>query len=98
MSLTNQDYDRFNHLRSYRNIEEKEGKKKGKKLERYLSHQDFFGKFSANNFTLSDTEDNTSGLLNRVGIVDLLLFRTLLLIRQKCQEPSFWEIMDSLLC
>ena len=98
MSLTNQDYDRFNHLRSYRNIEEKEGKKKGKKLERYLSHQDLFGKFSANNFTLSDTEDNTCGLLNRVGIVDLLLFRTLLLIRQKCQEPSFWEIMDSLLC
>ena len=34
-------------------------------------------------------------LLNRRGIADLLLLRTLLAIRQKSQEPSFWERMDS---
>ena len=42
-----------------------------------------------------DGEDNTSGLLNRRGIVDLPLLRMLLAIRQKFQEPSFWEVMDS---
>ena len=34
--------------------------------------------------------------LNRGGIADLLLLRTLLAIRQKSQEPSFWEMMDSI--
>ena len=52
-------------------------------------------KLSANNFALSDAEDNTSGLLNRGGIADLPLLRTLLPICQKSQEPSFWEVMDS---
>ena len=52
-------------------------------------------KFSANNFALSDAEDNTSGPLNRGGIADLPLLRTLLAIHQKSQEPSFWEVMDS---
>ena len=55
----------------------------------------FLEKFSANNFALSDAEDNTSGPLNRGGIADLPLLRTLLAIRQKSQEPSFWEVMDS---
>ena len=59
------------------------------------SRLDFKEKFSANNFALSDAEDNTSRLLNRVGIADLPLLRTLLAIRQKSQEPSFWEVMDS---
>ena len=36
-----------------------------------------------------DGEDNTSGLLNRRGIVDLPLLRMLLAIRQKFQEPKF---------
>ena len=36
--------------------------------------------FSANNFALSDAEDNTSGSLNRGGITDLPLLRTLLAI------------------
>ena len=31
-------------------------------------------------------------LLNRGGIADLPLLRTLLAIRQKSQEPSFWEV------
>ena len=33
--------------------------------------------------------------LNRGGIEDLFLLRTLLAIRQKSREPSFWEVMDS---
>ena len=36
----------------------------------------FLEKFSANNFALSDAEDNTSGPLNRGGIADLPLLRT----------------------
>ena len=52
-------------------------------------------KFLANHFALSDAEDNTSGLLNRGGIADLPLLRTLLAIRQKSRGPSFWEVMDS---
>ena len=43
----------------------------------------FLEKFLANNFTLSEAEDNTSGLLNRRGIADLPLLRTLLAIHQK---------------
>ena len=53
------------------------------------SRFEFLEKFLANNFALSDTEDNTSGPLNRGGIADL---RTLLAICQKSQEPSFWEM------
>ena len=34
--------------------------------------------FSANKFALPDVEDNTSRLLNRGGITDLPLLRTLL--------------------
>ena len=59
------------------------------------SRFEFLGKFLANNFALSDAEDNTSGPLNRGGIADLPLLRTLLAIRQKFREPSFWEVMDS---
>ena len=55
----------------------------------------FIEKFSANNFDLSDAEDNTFGQLNRGGIADLPLLRTLLAILQKSREPSFWEVMDS---
>ena len=55
----------------------------------------FLEKFSANNFALSDAEDNTSGPLNRGGIADLPLLRTLLAICQKSREPSFWEVMES---
>ena len=35
------------------------------------SRLEFLEKFSANNFALSDAEDNTSGQLNRRGIADL---------------------------
>ena len=40
-------------------------------------------------------QKSTSGLLNRGGIADLLLLRTLLAIHQNSQEPSFWKVMDS---
>ena len=59
------------------------------------SRLEFLEKFSANNFALSDAEGNTSRLLNRGGIEDLPLLRTLLAICQKSQEPSFWKLMDS---
>ena len=44
------------------------------------SRFEFLEKFFANNFALSDAEDNTSVPLNRGGIVDLPLLRTLLAI------------------
>ena len=44
---------------------------------------EFLEKFSANNLALSDAEDSTSRPLNRGGIADLLLLRTLLAICQK---------------
>ena len=59
------------------------------------SRLEFLEKFSANNFALSDAEDNISGPLTRGGIADLPLLRTLLAIRQKSREPNFWEVMDS---
>ena len=59
------------------------------------SRLEFLEKFLANNFALSDPVDNTSSLLNRGGITDLPLLRTLLAIRQKSRETSFWEVMDS---
>ena len=42
------------------------------------SRLEFLEKFSANNFALPDAEDNTFRLLNRGGIADLPLLRTLL--------------------
>ena len=59
------------------------------------SRLEFLEKFSANNFALSDAEDNTSSPLNRGCIADLPLLRLLLAIRRKSREPSFWEVMDS---
>ena len=59
------------------------------------SRLEFLEEFSANNFALSDAEDKNSGPLNRGGIADLPLLRTLLAIRQNSGEPSFWEVMES---
>ena len=47
------------------------------------SRLEFLEKFSANNLALSDAEDNATGLLNRGGIADLSLLRTLLAIHEK---------------
>ena len=60
------------------------------------SRLEFLEKFPANNVALSDAEDNTSGPLNRGSIADLILLRTILAICQKSCEPSFCEVMDSL--
>ena len=69
-------------------------RKAGKEISE-SSRFEFLEKFLANNFALSDAEHSTSGPLNRGGIADLPLLRTLLAIRQKSREPSFWEVMDS---
>ena len=58
------------------------------------SRLEFPEKFSANNFALSDAEDNTSEQLNRGGIADLPLLRTLV----ESNSPDvtrFWEVMSS---
>ena len=68
--------------------------KTGKEIPQSL-RLEFLEKFSGNNFALLDAEDNTTGSLNRGGIADLPLLRTLSAIPQKSQEPSFWEVMDS---
>ena len=68
--------------------------KTGKEIPESL-RLEFLEKFSANTFALSEAEDNTSGPLNRGGIADLPLLRTLLAICQKSQQPGFWEVMDS---
>ena len=70
------------------------GGKTGKEIPQ-SSRLEFIEKFSANNFALSDAEDNTSRPLNRGGIADLPLLRTLLAIHHNSREPSFWEVMDS---
>ena len=44
---------------------------------------EFLEKLLANSFALSDAEDSTFGLINRGGIADLPLLRTLLAIHQK---------------
>ena len=53
-----------------------------------LSRLEFLEKVSANNFSLSDTEDNTSSLLNRGGIADLPVVRTLLVV-SACIQTNF---------
>ena len=54
------------------------------------SRLEFLEKFLANNFTLSDAEDNHSEVFKRGCITDLSLLKTLLVILQKSLEPSFW--------
>ena len=61
------------------------------------SRLELLEKFSANNFTLSYAEDNTSGPLKRGSIADLPLLRTLSAIPQKYREPRFWEVIDFVL-
>ena len=59
------------------------------------SRLEFLEKYLANSFALSNAKDNTFMSLNRGGIADLHLLRTLLAIRQKSQGPSFLEVMHS---
>ena len=62
--------------------------KTGKEI-RQSSRLVFLEKVLANNFALSEAQDNTTRLLNRAGIRDLPLLRMLLAIHQKSQETSF---------
>ena len=100
MPLMNQGlyYDLSNDILSYGNIMQFEililEGKTGNEIPE-SSRLDILEKFLANNFALSDAENNTSGPLNRGGIADLPLLRTLLAIRQKSSQSSFWEVMDS---
>ena len=59
------------------------------------SRFEFLKKSFANNYALLEADDNPSGPLNRGGIADLPLLRTLLANRQKSLERSFSEVMDS---
>ena len=47
-------------------------------------------------FTLIAQMKQALGPVSKVGIADLPLLRTLLAIPQKLQEPSFWEVINSL--
>ena len=62
--------------------------KTGKEI-RQSSRLVFLEKVLANNFALSEAQDNTTRLLNRASIRDLPLLRMLLAIHQKSQETSF---------
>ena len=60
-----------------------------------LSILELLEKFLANNSALLDAEDNTFWPLNRGGIGDLHLLRTLFVISQKVLKPRFWKVMDA---
>ena len=49
---------------------------------------DFSEKILTNNFALSHAEDNNSGPLNRRGIADLLLLRTLTICQNKSPDSQ----------
>ena len=68
--------------------------KTGKEIPK-SSWLEFLEKVLANNFTLFDAGDNTSKALNKRGIADLVLLKTILAICQMSWEPSFWEVMYS---
>ena len=61
------------------------------------SRIEFLEKFLANNcnIALSDAKGNTLSPLNRVGVADLPLLRTLLAICLNSRQPSIWKVIDS---
>ena len=71
-------------------LEEKAGKDIPKP-----SRLEFLESFLANNFVLSDAGNNATRTLNRGGVRDLPLLRTLLVICQNSRELSFRKVMDS---
>ena len=68
--------------------------KAGKEISESSRFQ-FLEKFLANSCALKEIEYNTPGWLNIGDIADLPLLGILLVIRQKSQEPSFWELIAS---
>ena len=69
-------------------------RKVGKGIPEFL-RLEFLERFLANNFALSDTEENTFTPLSREGMADLPLLRTLLVICQKFWKPIFSKVMGS---
>ena len=57
------------------------------------SRFEFLEKFLANNFALSNVEDNTSGPWNRGGIADLLLLKTLLASPESQVAAKCWTLL-----
>ena len=55
----------------------------------------FLEKFTRYNSALSDGQDRTPRLLNRGGIVDFPLLRTLSQIVKKSKNPVFWEVIET---
>ena len=67
------------------------------------SRLESLARFLANNFALSDAEDNTPRPLNRArgGTANLPLMRTLLAVCQKSRESSFsevWQLQEPFCC
>ena len=58
------------------------------------SGSEFLEKLLGNNCASSNADKNTSRLLNRGSISDLILLRTPALC-YKSQQPSFWEVINS---
>lgn len=58
-----------------------------------FSKSEFSEQFSANNFNLSDVEDNASGPLNKGNITDSDLLETLS-VHQKSGESNLWKMID----
>ena len=86
-------YDLFNHLGSYKNImhfQISARKEKGLR-DTWRINIIVIKKFLAQHFVLWDAEDNTSVLLNRVGIANSPLLRTLLTL---LRDSSLWEVID----
>ena len=84
--------DVFNHLGSYGNSMQFQisSRRETGKEKPELPRLEFLETFSANNFALSNAENNSS----RPTIADWPLLRTLLAIPQKSWDPSFWEVID----
>ena len=55
----------------------------------------FLEKFTRYNSALSDAQDSTPRLLNRGGIADFPLLRTLSQIVKKSKKPVFWEVTET---
>ena len=79
-------------LCSFRLVPER---KPGKEIPPESSKLKFLEKVFANSFALSEAEGNTFEALNKGGIAGLPLLRTLLVIHQKSQGPSSWEVITS---
>ena len=89
-------YDLFNHLGHYRNILQFQisSRREIRWRDTWVIKVRVFRKVFSKQFFLIRYTGNFSGPLNRGGIVDLPLLRTLLAIPQKSRDPRFWEVME----